>query len=244
MKPVHQAIRGLAIEVAFTCLIAWLGQRCIPGFDIRGPFLLNSPFVATLLFGIVVLHHSWNQPEDAGAASQEDEELIQRTASEFGLGHVETRKQARMGKQVVAIMTERGQVYQLPTEWMEFDVNARRFAVVRALASTKASVWERFAKQIKWFGVRVPVMLLVGVNLWFIVVSHAFFAIWMAVDFTYRRERFLTAQDVAALKIMRDLKAGISFVTLDKTNAALGISAETRIGALKSAAFRLGLQDA
>jgi hypothetical protein len=220
-----------------------MGQRWIAGFDIRCPFLLMSPLFAASLFFLITFNFVRGGRVTEGQPKPADVDLIQTAALEFGFGPVDVIRQ-RYGKELrLAIMTggADGKESSLPVNWSQLSFDAKRFAIVRALADSNVSPASRVLKALPAHATRLVAMILVGFNLWLILLCQSLAAVRLAYLMFWQRGKQLAYQDVRALTIMRDLKAAIAFVKGDPMNAEMQVKPEQRIAALRKAAVRMGI---
>ena len=232
---------GIGIDLFLTLAVAWACIRWIPGFDVRGPFLVMSPLFAVEIFFVCGSFKLHQTRVIEGEPKRADADLIQSTAVEFDLGPVNLI-QRRCGVDLrLVVVSDRGNDVTLPENWTKLDYDAKRFAVVWNLADSRKSSFSRILNRLPTYACRAATMVVAGINLWLILACHALGALWFARHVFWQRERMLTRKDAEALKIMRNLKAAMAFAKSDPMNSSLGITPEWRIMCLKKAAARMGI---
>jgi hypothetical protein len=241
VKRVTKLLASFTWNLAGVSAVAFLGQRYIAGFDVRGPFLLMSPLLGVFLFSLALtfFQNPARQPE--GKVRPKDEELIQATIADFGFGTVEVQQQ-RHGKELrIALLTSDGSTYDLPANWDSLSENAREFAVIHKLLKSRET-WLSIQAG-RWpatlFGILG--MAAAGVNLWTILGYHALCGLWVAYATIVGREKALIQMDLKAFRITRDLSAAIAYINSDEVGVALMVSADHRIATLRRSANRLGI---
>lgn len=231
----------LGFEVLLTAVVAWLGQRSIGGFDVRGPFLLMSPVYASSIFYSIFATYAQNREIPEREPKPTEVDLIETTARDFGLGSVEVNRQ-RIGNEWRLVVTPVGyKTCTVTDQWEKLDFDAKRFAIVWALVDARMPWPAKVRDFLAGHSGRVVAMLLAGCNLWLILACHSATAAIYACFWIWRRDKLMTKRDVRALSIMRNLMAAFRFVKSDSVNSVLDITPERRIIALKRAAARLGI---
>jgi len=229
------------VDPLMTAGVAWLGQRWIAGFDIRGPFLVMSPLFAAGIFFFIATLLGFGTGVREGEPKPSEVDLIQSTAIEFGFGPVDVIRQ-RSGKELKLVVVPAGaKETGLPENWGKLDFDAKRFAVVWTLADSKTPWLEKFVRWLPAYTARAAAMIVAGMNLWLILACHGLTAVKFAYTTFWQREKMVSQKDVRALAIMKDLKAAIAFVRADPMNEKMQISPDGRVATLRRAAVRMGI---
>jgi len=222
-------------------VVAWAGVKWIPGFDLRGPFLVQSPYFSVALFFILV--GSWTirahaTPVEGGR----DKEMIEAVAAEFGFGAVTVARQNTCDNLRLILTTKDGRSYALPKEWNQWEASAKRFAIVRELAPRKESRFKSFLSTLPKHIFLMVGMVVAGINLWTILGYHALTAVYAAYKTVKGQDVAELRKDVKALRIMKDLHAAASYVRqVPSERCGFPIDTDKRIVALRQEAARLGI---
>ena len=239
MKSTLRAVTRLCVGIVWATAVAYLGTHWRAGFDIRGPFLLMSPFFAIGLAAIA-LSGTFSRSNATKTAQKADLDAVKAVAVEFDFGEVAVWQAEGSDRLEVELVAE-GRRVHLPKNFHDLSAEVRRFAVIRAVTKQKKRLLERIVSAAPFYLVQTFAMLIAGLNLWSIIAYHSLWAASFIYIVLYQQSRVHAKQDCLALSVTRDLRAAKAFVLSADLGKHLKIRPEVRIEALDRAAKRLGI---
>ncbi|HEY0867679.1 MAG TPA: hypothetical protein VGE01_09875 [Fimbriimonas sp.] len=235
-----RAVLFAAAEYLLLPYLVWrLVSLWIPSADVRGPFLVASPFIAISFVFLPIARYTWLrflEPRNPQPGPEELQKVVTSYAETLGRTGIEVVRGAdgslylRDSERTTKVST---------SDWGDLDDGQRRFLIARTLAHTFGRQPRRWGHALHTAAMAAG-MAIAALNLWYVLAAHASLAGLMAFEGFAPMKRRTVEADLAALRLTRNLSAAVEAVRRAAPGSSL-VDPDERIEALRREASAMGL---